>query len=87
MFLYARVTRESSPLEEGIVYVESEVFVVVCVATKQERAGMCVERIGWKPNRNNYFNICKVTLVMVKCPKNISTNMRKKSLHFSKKSN
>ena len=42
----------SSPLEEGIVDVESEVFVIVCVATKQERAGMCVERIGWKPNKN-----------------------------------
>ena len=57
MFLYARVTRESSPLEEGIVYVESEVFVVVCVASKQERAGMCVERIWWKPNKNNYTQV------------------------------
>ena len=41
---------ELSPLDEGVVYVESEVFIVVSVAPKQERAVISVERIGLKPN-------------------------------------
>ena len=45
-FYTDRVRYENLPLKEGIVDVESEVLVIVCVASKQERAGMCVERIG-----------------------------------------
>ena len=63
-FYTDRVRYENSPLKEGIVDVESEVLVIVCVASKQERAGMCVERIGWKPNKSNYFNVCNVLCTM-----------------------
>ena len=41
---------ELSPLDEGVVHVESEVFIIVSVAPKQERAVISVERIGLKPN-------------------------------------
>ena len=41
---------ELSPLDEGVVHVENEVFIVVSVAPKQERAVISVERIGLKPN-------------------------------------
>ena len=39
-----------SPLEESVVHVESEEFIIVSVTPKQERAVISVERIGWKPN-------------------------------------
>ena len=41
---------ELSHLEEGVIHVESEVFIVVSVAPKQERAVISVERISLKPN-------------------------------------
>ena len=38
------------PCEEGVVYVECEVLVVVGVAPEQEGAGVSVEWVGEEPH-------------------------------------